>query len=107
MKPVARIGSLCTATMSPYGPAAFGVVYGRIISGAGQIFVNGKPIAVIGSEIAYAGFVYEWGNIQYRSWIGRVTTGSPHLANGRPIATIGSNTDSAGNVLDGEFQILA
>lgn len=101
----ATIGSLCTGYLSPFGPAAFGVFYGRVITGEGNILINGKALATIGSQIYYAGFINVFGSIQYRTWIGQIITGSTNLANGKLISTVGSRTDALGIVLDGQFLI--
>jgi hypothetical protein len=93
--------------MSPYGPAVFPPIYGRIISGEPTVLANNRLVATVGSRIYYSGFVYSFGNINYVTWIGRVITGASPLVNSKKIAVVGSITDAQGQVIQGENNILA
>lgn len=107
MRPIATINALCTAYNTPFGPPAFGVIYGRIINGSTNHFANNRPIAHVSSSIAYSGFAIVFGKIQYVSWTGRVVSGANKVfTNSKAVAVLGSQTDASGQVIEGHGNIM-
>lgn len=107
MRPVAGVGHLCTAYTSPYGPPAFGVVYGRLITGSTGVYGNNRIISTVGSNIYYAGWVIIRDQPTYVTWIGQVSTGAAPQINGRQIAVLGAQTNWNGQVIEGVAGIYA
>lgn len=109
MKPVCRLGSSCTGTLSPFGSAAAGIFFGRVIKGCDNVYANGKPLGTVSHEIFYSGLINLYtGGVQYMSWTGHVISGSnTNFAAYKPIATVGSQTDAKGTVVDGDSGIFA